>query len=626
MPSKRNPVEIRVGSGLAGRGSVAITSVTFSNNVGGGATRASEVINETPIQLSGDNVQEHINQAALQAPTPLPNQIGETGNPINSGAVDANPASVVGLFGAGATAAALVSTTNVTIEGIMFPADRGILVLEAAGVEVAALDLNAIFVEGTPEDTLAPTRGVGQIDYTAGSNPNGTVSALPQFGLRDRLPVSASYGGTYEDYPQDFAAQQIATFTVTVTQVADTLVDYDVIHYRSLRDYDAKTLGQRYGETDVPTGAGLDIYVDGVAAAPVAAAFQLTPGDATSVGAKSVSGLSVYDPSVDALESSYTVNGLFTNSFLERGITILQQPGQTDNQLEIIHTDYDGGNPAPGQVASFAGVVTFPGFKAVELDPVLVASNPFGATSSLTSSTPEILMVNGLTFDTRGAVPTDRLTIETFKDEAVRVQAGNVIMEPDGTGSTFDSTVDLSAGEAQVRPVTVGGNLTLAEGGELGYPQTDYSSGYFPLNTADYSGFSGSATYYRSFDMGGPYREGRFRIVGIPVSANIFEDFRWDGTVNTAANDFGHPEGLRIDINTDQTTAPDIDLGRPYGQGGALTGFTIESANSVVVDFLLDEAPELSPQGFYPVRMGITWTGNAGQAIVLYKVELLSAQ
>jgi len=626
MPSKRNPVNIRVGSGLAGRGSVAVTSVTFSTGSAGSTTRASEVINETPIQLSGDNVQEHINQVALQAPTPLPNQIGETSNPLNSGAVDTNPASVAGLFGAGATAAALVDNTNVTIEGIIFPADRGILVLEADGVEVAALDLNSVFVEGTTEDTSAPTRGIGQNDYVAGSNPNGTVSALPQFGLRDRLPVSASYGGTYDDYPQDFPGQQLATFTVTVTQTADTLVDYDVIHYRSVRDYDAKALGRKYGEADVPTGPALDVYVDGTAGAPTAAAFALTPGDTASLGAKNLSGLEVYDPAVDALETSYTVNGLFANSFLERGITILQQPGQTDNQLEIIHTDYDGGNPVAGQVASFSGVITFPGFKSVELDPVLVASNPFGATSSLTSTTPEILLMNGLAFDTRGSVPVARLTTETFKDEAARYQAGNVLMEPDGTGSTFDSTVDLSAGEAQVRPVSVGGDLDLAEGGELGYPQTDYSTGYFPLNTADYSAFAGAARYYRSFDMGGPYREGRFRIVGIPVSANIFEDFRWDGTVNTAVNDFGHPEGLRIDINTNPTVAPDIDLGRPYGQGGALTGFTIESANSVVVDFLLDEAPELSPEGFYPVRMGVTWTGNAGTAVVLYKIELLPAQ
>ena len=626
MPSKRNPVQIRVGSGLAGRGSVAITSLTFSGGAGAGATRASEVLNETPLQLSGGNVQEHINQAALQAPTPLPNQIGSTSNPLNPGTVDTAPGAVEGLFGVGATQAALVSTTNVVVEGIVFPGDRGILVLEVEGVEVAALDLDAVFVEGTPEDTLAPSRGVAQVDYIAGSNPTGTVGALTQFSLRDRLPVSADYSGTYDDYPTDFPAQQIATFSVEVTQTADTLQSYDVIHYRSVRDYDAKTLGNKYGESEVPSGLGLSIYVDGVAGAPSSDSFILTPGDTTSLGTKFLSGLEVYDPSVDTFETSLQVSGLFTNSYLERGISILQQPGQENNKLDLVHTDYDAGNPVAGQNAAFAGVISFPGFKSVELDPALVSSNPFGATSTLTSSSPETLLVNGLTFDTRGSVPSDRLTVETFKDESVRVQAGNVTMEPDGTGSTFDSTTALNAGEAQVRPISVGGDLDLAEGGELGYPQTDYSSGYFPLNAVDYSGAAGSRTYYRSFDMGGPYREGRFRIVGIPVSVNLFEDFRWDGTVNTSVNDFGHPEGLRLDINTDQTTAPDVDLGRPYGQGGALTGFTIESANSVIVDFLLDEAPELSPQGYYPVRMGVTWTGNAGTAVVLYKVELLPAQ
>ena len=241
MPSKRNPVQIRVGSGLAGRGSVAITSLTFSGGAGAGATRASEVLNETPLQLSGGNVQEHINQAALQAPTPLPNQIGSTSNPLNPGTVDTAPGAVEGLFGVGATQAALVSTTNVVVEGIVFPGDRGILVLEVEGVEVAALDLDAVFVEGTPEDTLAPSRGVAQVDYIAGSNPTGTVGALTQFSLRDRLPVSADYSGTYDDYPTDFPAQQIATFSVEVTQTADTLQSYDVIHYRSVRDYDAKT-------------------------------------------------------------------------------------------------------------------------------------------------------------------------------------------------------------------------------------------------------------------------------------------------------------------------------------------------------------------------------------------------
>lgn len=627
MPSKKNPNDILVGAGLAGRGSVAITSITFTSGGGSDQVRASEVLNETPLALSGDNVQEHINQVALRAPVPLPNQIGETTNPLNPATVDTNPLSTQGFyFDGGAVAASLVETTNVTIEGIVFPADRGVLVLEADGVEVAALNLSVIFIEGNPEDTAIPTRDLGQLDYTAGSNPNATVGALAQFGLRDRLPVLASYSGTYDDYPQDYEAQQLATFTVTNVQVADTAVEYEVIHYRSVRDYDAKAAGNMYGTSDVPTGLGLDIFVDGTAATPAAAAFTLTPDTPGTLGSLALSGVSIYDPGTDTFSTSYTVNNLFDNSFLERGIVLRQQPGETDNQLEVLYTVYDGGNPAPGQVASFAGAVAFPAYKAVELDPQLAASNAFGDTSLLASSTANNLLINGNTQDTRGSVPAIRLTTETFKDESVRYQAGNVFMEPDGTASTFNSATTLIAGQAQVRCLPVGSDLDLAEGGELGYPQTDYSTGYNPVGNPDYSGFTGEASYYRSFDMGGPYREGRFRIVGEPVSANLFEDFRWDGTVNDAANDYGHPEGLVIYINSATTDNPDRDLGRPYGVGGALTGFEIESAKSVVVSFLLDEAPELSPEGFYPVRMGITWTGNAGTAISLYKIELLPAE
>jgi len=630
MPSKKNPTDIRVGAGLAGRGSVAITSVTFQSSVSGGETRASEVSNQTPLALSGDNVQEHINQSALQAPTPLPNQIGETSNPLNTGAVDTTPVAVQGFYDDGGATPAflhpLVGAGDVTIQGTVFPADRGILVLEAGGVEVAALDVGVIFVEGDPEDASTPTRDLGQTDYVAGANPVATLSALPQLNLSDRLPVSAAYGGTYEDFPQDFPAQQIATFSVTVTQGGGTVETYEVIHYRTLRDYEAKTTGRRYGSSAVPTGSALPVYVDADSATGATInSFIFTPASSPTAGSKAVSGVDVYDPSADIFETSFNVSDLFDNSFLERGISIRQQPGQTDNQEDILYTVYDGGNPAIGQPAAFAGPIALTAIKAVEFDPQLVASDPFGNVTLFASTTPDILLINGLTFDTRGAVPVDRLTIETFKDEAVRLQAGNVLMEPDGTGSTFDSTVDLSAGEAQVRCLSVGANLALAEGGELGYPQTDYTTGYLPPSTSDYSAFAGAATYYRSFDMGGPYREGKFRIVGLPVSGDIFEDFRWDGTLNNAANGYGHPEGLRIEINTDPLTAPNFDLGRPYGQGGALTGFEIESPNSVIVGFLLDDAPELSPEGYYPVRMGITWTGLAGTSVVLYKVELLPA-
>lgn len=627
MPSKKDPNNLRVGTGLAGRGSVAITSITFSGATGSGDdVSASEVSNETPLPLSGDNVQEHINQAALQAPV-IPNVIGSTSNPINSGEVDTNPTSVSGFyFNGGATAAALFNGSPVTVQGVVFPADRGILVLEVDGNAEAALDLGAIFVEGDVEDVTAPSRGVGQNDYTAGTNPNATVDGLPQgFDLTYRLPVSSNFGGgvPYDDYTSDFAAQQLATFSVDYNQTADTAATYRVVHYRSLRDYE--TSGETFGDSDVPTGGGVDVFSDGTAAAPVPTTFTMTPAAPSSAGSKVMSGVSVYDPSVDSFDVSYTVSNIFDNSFLASGIALRQQPGRDEDRYDAPYTDYDSGNPAPGQVASYAGPSPFASFKVVELDPQLYAQNAFGTTATFASTTPETILINGLTFETAGSVSATRLTTETFKDEATRYPfPGNMLMEPDGTGSAFNPGASLGSGDAQVRPVPVGTDLSLIEGGELGYPSTDYSTSYFPTGNPDYSGFSTTAHYYRAFDMGSPVREGRFRFVGKPDSVNLFEDFRWDPTVNNSANNFGHPEGVKIELRTN-VNDDWRDLGRPYAQGGALTSFEIESANSVIVSFLLENLPELSPAGYYPVQMAIIMYGAVAPTATFYKIELLPA-
>lgn len=625
MPSKKNPSDIQVGSGLAGQGSVSVTSLTFSSSSLGGNVSASEVSNETPISLSGGNVQEHINQAALQALTKLPNVLGSSTNPVNSGLVDTSPVTVVGRYGSSAIAANLYEGTTVNLEGVVFPADRGILALEVDGSEIAALDLSKIFVEGDPEDTSVPSRKLGQVDYVAESNPVASVNGLPQINLTKRLPVQDLYsGGEYEDFPESVFAQQLSTFNLDVTHPANSARSYDIIHYRSRRDYDAKATGRKYGQTSIPTSSALPLYVDDVAATPLINSFTLAATNPAG-GTRHVSGVQCYS-SADTFNTAFNVTDMFNTSYLESGISIELQAGRVEDQVNLVYTSYDQGSPTAGQTAVFASSISLPTTRALEVRPQLRARNPFGQESTFNTASPNRVLLHGTTLDVRGSVSPSRLTSESFGDESVRYVSANGLMEPDGQGSLFDATSSLVAGQAQVRPASTGSDLSLVLGGELGYPQTDYSTGYHPQGNPDYSSFSGEASYHRSFNMGGPYREGRIRLVGASVSSNLFEDFAWDADLNVASNGYGHPEGLKILVGSDPNSAPNLDLGKSYTLGGALISVQIENANSVVVTFQLDQAPQKSPEGFYPVKTSVTWTGVSGTSIVLYQIELLPAQ
>lgn len=625
MPSKKDPSKINLGAGLAGRNSVSITSVTFADD--GtliGQIRASEVLNETPLALSGDNVQEHINQLALNAPT-LPNTLGQSTNSINVSTVDSNPASQEGFyFSGGAQAAHLVNVGTFRIEGTLFPADRGILVLEKDSVEIAALDLARIFVEGDPEDLVAPSRGVQQTDYTAEDNAVATVNALPQgFDVTNRFPVLSTYPGSqYEDYPQDYFAHQIATFSVEVTQTALTASSYVVKHYRSLKDYQAK--GSVYGQSNVPT-SGTEIFFDNVAASPSVVSVTSNPSSSTSAGSKEVSGVSVYDIATDTLPVVFTVNNMFDNSFLNEGIKIRKRPNQEEDEASLVYTSYDGGNPAPGQTASFNA---YPGYQALlseELQPQLAASNPYGSTTLQTTSTSDIVLAHGLAFETAGTVSPSRLSSEDFRDEATRYPASALtgILEPDGFGSSWNSSTALVSGQAQIRPATLSSDLTYVSGGELGYPTVDYTSGYLPSGNPNYSGITGTSLYYRALNLGNLKRSGKIRIVGTPVGASIWEDIKWDPLTNAAGGtNNGHQGGIRIGLSSG-VGRDFLDLGRPYGEGGSLVSFSLENNSSVVVEFLLEDFPEKSPRGYYPVRLEVALFETV-TTTALHKIELIA--
>jgi hypothetical protein len=626
MPSNKNPSKLNLGSGLAGKGSVSITSVTFAEDGSLiGQIRASEVFNETPLALSGDNLQEHVNQIALNAPS-LPNVVGGSSNPVNPGLVDLTPDSVAGFYvDGGVQSAHLTSSTTLTIEGILFPADRGILVLEKDSVEVAALNLFKLFVEGDPEDVVSPSRGVDQVDYTAEDIAVASVNGLPQgFNLTKRLPVLDAYvGGEYEAFPQSYFAHQLTSFSVSQTQTGLTASAYRIVHYRTLKDYEAK--GKTYGISNVPT-SGTTIFVDSVNATPSVVSVSSNPASGTSAGAKVLSGVTYYDPGVDSLPVTFTVNNLFDNSFLNSGIKIRKRPGKDEGAADLVYTQYDGGDPSPGNPASFNAYPNYDAVLVEEMQPQLVASNAFGDTSLQTTSTADVVLAHGLTLETSGSVSTSRLTSEDFRDEATRFTLGDLtnVIEPDGFGTSWDASNTLSNGEAQVRGATLSSNLTHVLGGELGYPTANYASGYTPTGNPNYSGITGTASYYRSFNMDALSRRGKIRVTGTPVSASIWEDLKWDPTQNAVfTTNNGHQGGIRINLSCG-VGSPFLDLGRPYSQGGCLISVVEEDAFNVVIEFLLEDYPEKSPRGFYPVRLEVLLYENQ-PAVALHQISLIES-
>lgn len=662
MPRNTDPTDIAVGSGRAGQGSVTSSSLTFTPGSGGSGLSpvvlAEDVISEEPANLAGTNVQENLNVINDLAPLPRPNRLNESSNPLNLPGLTYSPEPVLGRISDGTatgTLAYVINTGTMDISGILYPADRGVLAIKLDGTVVQAINLSNVFTEGDPEATAAPARVVGQNDLTS-PGASAAVDGLPvDITLIDRLPQLTDYtradfpflpagdDPVYEAFGEDYGGYQLAKFTATVTLPGSTgnAGVLEIVHYRTEDDYFADKNALSY-ETfaDFQPFANA-LYRDADTSTAVAiSAFAFDANDiSTSAEStlRTLSGVTYYGP-VDNYDASFTASGVYDDTFIEDAARVRYVPGPLDGSTDTItYTDYSTGAISPGDSAVFNDGTYQVSLDSEELvfisEPELVVRDPFGREDTLVDNSIRLLIHTATTFRTPSDVPpASRLLVENFIDETTRYASGDfsfgVILNPDGTGSTFDPTASLAGNELEVRGIppehTIPTGLT-GLGGELAYPDRNYSVSHYPNNPGgsaqpNYSGSTGTRVYFRAFGLSSPSKDFQFRVVGLPTAGNtLAQDLAISGRESFS------PTGVLIYfVNGTQT----IPIAQPIDLGGAMVSMVEESDNSVLYTVHLDNYPlEVGSTGVYSYLLGVSIedssTAATGGDFALLKLELI---
>lgn len=141
-----------------------------------------------------------------------------------------------------------------------------------------------------------------------------------------------------------------------------------------------------------------------------------------------------------------------------------------------------------------------------------------------------------------GFVTTANALNEYFDDENRRLPAG-----------AYDTIPSPITGQWSSGPVLTNGNAQIF-GGQLIYPQINYSVGYLPTQATNYSGFTGGQAYYRTFYQTTPHTNGTLEVPG-----SGFTDISPVGTGN-----------LNVEIKLPTQTGW-LDLGVNFS-GGSFTG------------------------------------------------------
>jgi hypothetical protein len=240
----------------------------------------------------------------------------------------------------------------------------------------------------------------------------------------------------------------------------------------------------------VPTNSTnlLDIFYDDNATRPSIA--SLTVAQNTLSSSKYLSGVRFYSIN-DTFDIDLTANNVYRNTYSAQQIIIdPTQFGASSFNLDETDNEASGISDPPNLADpfSYSGTITTSNSNIWNSDARISAygQDPMGAGSSSYTAYDGYLVL------TYGNVADD--ITEYFRDEYYRLPNGTYNSIPGSITGQWTSSNALANGNAQVWP-----NLLL-------YPDTDYTAGYNPAQTADYSGFSGSQVYLRALrDSGTPH-------------------------------------------------------------------------------------------------------------------------
>lgn len=126
------------------------------------------------------------------------------------------------------------------------------------------------------------------------------------------------------------------------------------------------------------------------------------------------------------------------------------------------------------------------------------------------TSTQALSASQNMLVNTTGTVSTS--IDDSFSDNHYRLPPAAYDTPPDPYVDVWDNTASLPSGSLQVY------------GGSLVYPSIDFTTGYLPTQSVDYSGRSGAADYYRALVPSGPKSSGTLVLGGVTVAELIAGD------------------------------------------------------------------------------------------------------
>lgn len=706
MPSSKNPVTVVLpGPGKLPAGTVTASALLFPPGGGSGAALAAHItdpvdahmasaIGVNPLNpaglpilssaggvVDGESVLDFIDAAKDLFPV-RPNYVGLDATP-NSGVPDwftlgpngtGTGLAVTGGFTRGTDVIYTHCVVpdpvfNVRVEGMVYPADRGVLALYSTadgdyttGTLVAALSLGDAAIAGIPSASFVEAlRPVQQVDHPVGGG-------LDLFGLMARTPYLRSYAGyavPWLSYSSDFLRYQLGYYGYTgPAPVLGDAGSWLLVHWKESYATSApaiapSVLGTQLTAANCYSAVTPDLDTDPLRKNNRHNVFiQVTVADPASVLITSAvnagavptkvwqSGVEFYDGTGLNLDITLQASGLFDGSFYTGTSNDLNGPpagfesqynplalwlasfGMTPqpyrfSQLHAVGSLIDYSTSNPPAAADVAELV-------LTNYPLPVAATPYTHPSGRSTvgmllkkpckpgdftftGAPEYLFNS---YPQTGATWSDD-TWEDFADEKYRYNDIALVtpllpLEPVG-GDAFDPTVVFLADDGKLQTI----------GSRIVYPQENFS---FCLPAGpDYSALGDTPNhhrvYVRAFDTGVARNTGRIRLVG---------QFNFECAPEFHGDDTDHPNGAIVEICVPGLTGW-LDLGRDKGSPdlattdgrGCRTGVT---TNGLEVIVSYDTTEYTAPNGIangnkYLIFVRVTFI-NAGVGTTYYVDEM----
>ena len=705
MPSTKSPTVVQPGPGKLAAGQVPASALTFPLSGGDVAAHVNDPIDAhmagaigipatnpdtgQPLLSSaggpydGESVLDALSVLADLLPV-KPDKIGfDVGGIPNSGLTSWSNAmstnAIAGGFtksGAGIVTRYLTPTASAgaqTVNGIVYPADRGVLALYSttnadffnAGQTTL---LAALWLGSNPAPAGIPSanfveanRTTTQVDYTA---PN---TGIDRITLIDRLPYASSYPGSeYTPFGSNFSAYQLGKYSTSVTLVSGDSGSFLLVHWKETyattlasiqpAALTGLTLVTANCYSAVPSDSSnyvnvnrFNVYVDAQSGtAPSGGTITTSPTG--TVTTSNLSGIAYYNSFNLQINILSTINNLFQNSYLTNTVTSVSVPTGFTSALapaSIVMsefggptTDYQLYDAAPARIVDNVSTVAYTLVSPPALASVARFTHPTHAVA--TGSAAPTYPYSRVTVRWRGAFSSnvdvvsteqylyntqftgvatntqDSFTSENYRHVASFAASSATTPILPGGGNAYDSSVSIPSGELQVYA------------GRLVYPSVDFTAAAFrPTNAsrnyaAVLSGDAGNTKrrWVRAFDTGIARNTGRLRI-----SALAFSAFNAGIAAVDPAEITDHTGGAIVQIKVPGATGW-LDLGRADGVPDTNKALDFRGCRTATVgdtySFNTGSFTSDNGSGLFLLFVRITFIKNGpGQALFTDEVQWL---